>query len=61
VAGKWLCLKSVPKLKNDTTDPAKYIPTIPAASGSLDPANADNYWEIFTASQLCIDGYSTPV
>jgi hypothetical protein len=53
VAGKWLCLKSVPTLKNDTTDPAKYIPTIPAASGSYDPANADNYWEFFTPSQIC--------
>ena len=53
IAGKWLCLKSVPVLANDGTDLAKYIPTLPAASGSLDPDNADNYWEFFTPSQIC--------
>jgi hypothetical protein len=60
-AGKWLCLKSVPVLLNDGTDLPNYIPTLPAASGSLDPSNAGNYWEFFTPSQICVDGASQNV
>lgn len=61
-AGKYLCLKSVPALKNDGTDQPYYIPQIPDASGSLvpdDPSgslaaeNANKYWELFTPSQIC--------
>ena len=52
-AGLWLCLKSVPALKNDGNDLAYYIPQIPDASGSLDPANANKYWQMFAPSQIC--------
>ena len=61
-AGKYLCLKAVPALKNDGTDKPYYIPQIPDASGSLVPddpsgnlaaANANKYWELFTPSQIC--------
>jgi hypothetical protein len=60
-AGKWLCLKDVPALKNDGSDLPNYLPTLPAASGSLDPDNALNYWEFFTPSQICVDGTPTSV
>jgi|GEM_PF-5010454 len=60
-AGKWVCLQAVPKLKNDGTDNPAYIPQIPAVSGSLDPDNAGNYWELITPSSLCVAGSPTPV
>ena len=60
-AGKYLCLKSVPKIiltghtgyNAGVTDSPYFIPQIPDASGSLDPADANKYWELFTPSQIC--------
>jgi len=60
-AGKWVCLQNVSVLKNDGTDNPAYIPAIPAASGSLDPDNANNYWEFLTPSSICVNGATTAI
>lgn len=59
--GKWVATRNVKSLKNDGTDNPALIPQIPQLSGSLDPDNAGNFWELITPSSVCLDDGPKPV
>jgi hypothetical protein len=61
VAGKWVCVQDVPVLLNNGHDNPAYIPTLPIVSGSGDPDNSNNYWELITPSNICVNGATTAI
>jgi hypothetical protein len=58
--GKFVALKTVPKLKNDGTDNPNWIPQLPMPGGT-DPDNVLNFWEWIGPSSVCVDEVLTEV